>query len=48
MIKEYYHRIRLVAIHMDIHSKVLTKMNQCKYLKKDLKRSMIINDDNKL
>ena len=34
MIKEYYRRIRLVAIHMDICSKVLSKMNQCKYLKR--------------
>ena len=41
---------------MDIRSKVITKMNQCNYLKKIddnnyikkyLKRSMIINDDNK-
>ena len=32
MIKEQYHRIRLVAIHMDI--RVIIKMNQCKYLKK--------------
>ena len=32
MIKEWYHRIRLVAIHKDI--RVIIKMNQCKCLKK--------------